>query len=128
MEDLKNTSSDITMGLYLIYSKNPTAVSFYYRLCLFSDLTEFLFISTAIRLILKISKRFDTVTCAIKTVSSITWLAKTSKGSFGIVTVRVICTTIMLSCFTLVYVCEMKIINRTQIDLIHFQVRFMSDG
>ena len=53
-----------------------------------------------------ISKHFYFVTCASWTVSSKSWLAKTSKGSFGVVTIHMICITIMLSCFTLVYICK----------------------
>lgn len=50
-----------------------------------------------------ISKHLYFVTCASQTVSSISWLAKTSKGFFGVVTIHMICITVMLSCFKLVY-------------------------
>ena len=51
-------------------------------------------------------KIFFFVTCASLTVSSISWLAETSKGSFGVITIRMVCITVMLSCYTLVYVCK----------------------
>ena len=66
------------------------------------------------------------LTCAVNSIPKIPWLAGAHKGSFRVFTSSV-CMTVVLSCFTLIYICKKEVRHRIiKTDLVFLSKQFIT--